>query len=74
MSQDKTTDDAHVVLRLKVERSPSTGWFYVTSDEPRGLLLSEASLAEALAKVPQALADLRAAGGMLPLLEGVTLP
>jgi hypothetical protein len=63
-----------VVLSLKIEHSPNSGLFYVTSDDPRDLLVARLTLAEALAAVPGALVDLRAAGASMPALKGVALP
>lgn len=50
------------------------GLFCIWSDNPRGLLVADRTLAGALAMVPQALAELRDAGAAMPQLEGVQLP
>jgi hypothetical protein len=61
------------VLRLRVELAPSGTLFFVTADEPKGLLVAERSLAAALAAVPAALAEFREAGAPMPRLEGLDL-
>lgn len=47
-------------IQLNTEQGES-GWWFVTSPEPKGLLMTAPTLAEALALVPKALADLDAA-------------
>jgi hypothetical protein len=60
------------VIRLTVQANGTL--FIVTADEPRGLMAVGQSLAEALAGVPAALAELREVGAPMPRLRGVTLP
>ncbi len=62
-----------IVLNLTVRYNPDTKSFYVTADEPRGLMLLGKSMSEVLRKVPMALAELREAGAKMPLLENVEL-
>ena len=63
------------VLNLTIERGAG-GWFYVTCEQHRGVLICRPTLSAALASVVPALQDLLAAGPSHPdphAFDGVTI-
>ena len=71
--QQRTPSGWRDVVSFRVMIS-THGMIAVTADQPKGLLVMDNSLAQALARVPDALRELQDAGADMPRLEGVNLP
>lgn len=52
-----------IIVRVRYEQGPE-GWFFATSRDLKGLLVTEPTIAALEAAIPQAVTDLHAARGI----------